>query len=76
MSATTALHPPRRTAYMRLLNCAKKKLATEFIIQQATADPQCLALLLQEPWNEPTAASPPTPPNSTSSLPPPSSQNV
>jgi hypothetical protein len=32
------------------LNCAKKQLATESIIQQAFADPQCLALLLQEPW--------------------------
>jgi hypothetical protein len=52
MSATTALHTPRRTAYIRLLNCAKKKLATESIIQQATADPQCLALLLQELWND------------------------
>jgi hypothetical protein len=52
MSATTALHTPRRTAYIRLLNCAKKKLATESIIQKATADPKCLALLRQEPWNE------------------------
>jgi hypothetical protein len=73
MGTTTALHTPRRTAYIRLLNCAKKKLATESIIQQATADPQCFALLLQEPWNEadPTVASPPTLPNLTSSpLPP------
>jgi hypothetical protein len=62
MSTTTALHTPRRTAYIRLLNCAKKKLATELIIQQATADPQCLALLLQEPWNEADRGLPPDTP--------------
>jgi hypothetical protein len=62
MSATTALHDPRRTAYIRLLNCAKKKLATESIIQQATANPQCLALLLQEPWNEVDRGFPPDTP--------------
>jgi hypothetical protein len=62
MSTTTALHTPRRTAYIRLLNCAKKKLATESIIQEATADPQCLALLLQEPWNEADRGLPPDTP--------------
>jgi hypothetical protein len=59
MSTTTALHTPHRTAYLRLLNCAKKKLATESIIQQATADTKCLALLLQEPCNEADRGFPP-----------------
>jgi hypothetical protein len=62
MSTTTALHTPCRTAYIRLLNCTKKKLATESIIQQATADPQCLALLLQEPWNKADRGLPPNTP--------------
>jgi hypothetical protein len=45
------------------LNCARKKLATESIVQQASADPQCLALLLQEPWNETDSGLPPDTPN-------------
>jgi hypothetical protein len=35
-----------------LLNCAKRQSATETALLRAAADPLCMALLLQEPWQD------------------------
>src|ERR1700738_2709829 len=55
-------HNKNKTVTICSWNCAKGHATTVSILQSASADHQCLFLLLQEPWLEPSG-SPPHHPN-------------